>query len=123
MSITLNSKTYDNVGFNANGQFVYSEKSGGVPSSFSYLTAKANTGTGKTDSTVKWNLSLPIAATTDGECACAGEVMRTYYNRIEITIPAGSSATERADLLARIQDLVTSSQFAASITSLAQPNS
>lgn len=123
MPITLNSKTYDNVGFNPNGQFVYSEKSGGVPSSFSYLTAKANSGTGRSDSVVKWNLSLPIVATDDSACACDGNVLRTYYVRMEVTIPSGSSAAERADLLARLQELTSATQFTASITSLAQPSS
>ena len=56
MSIVLDGLTYDNVGFNQNGQFVYSEKSAGVPSGFAYLTTKVNTGTGKSDSVVKWNL-------------------------------------------------------------------
>lgn len=122
MSISLNSKTYNDVGFNQNGQFVYSEKSSGVPSGFSYLTAKANTGTGKSDSTVKWNLSIPIISATDTDCSCAGEVLRSYYTRIEMTLPAGSSAAERTDLLARIQDLVQTAEFAASVTSLAQPS-
>lgn len=123
MPITLNSKIYDNVGFNQNGQFVYSEKSSGVPSGFSYLTAKVNTGTGKTDSTVKWNLSIPVVATTDSDCACSGDVQRNYYVRLEITEPAGSTSAERADVLARIASLVGATQFTASVTSLVQPSS
>jgi len=123
MSISLNSKTYSYAGWNQNQQAVYSEKSGGVPASFSYLTTKVNTGTGKSDSTAKWNLSVPIVATSDSDCACAGDSLRTYYVRIEFTAPSGSTAAERADLLARIQDLVQTSEFVASISSLAQPNS
>jgi hypothetical protein len=122
MPITLDSLVYDNVGFNQNGQYVYSEKSAGVPSGFAYLTAKVNTGTGKADSVVKWNLSRPIVATVDSDCACAGEVLRTYYARIEITIPAGSTAAERIDFDDQIQSLVAAAQWVASVETLVQPS-
>jgi len=123
MPITLNTKVYDNVGFNTNGQFVYSNKDAGVPSGFSYVTTKVNTGTGASDSTMKWNLSLPIVATTDSDCACAGDVKRTYYARIEVTAPAGSTLAERQDIRLRIRDLVASAQFIASVETLVQPSS
>ena len=123
MSITLNSKVYDNVGFNQNGQFVYAEKSAGVPSGFSYLTGKVNTGTGKSDSTVKWNLSIPIVATTDSDCACSGDVLRQYYAKIEVTEPAGSTSAERADVRARIASLVAATQWVDSVEDLTQPSS
>lgn len=122
MSITLNSKTYAFSGFNQNQQSLYSERSGGVPSSFSFLTGRVNTGTGKSDSTVKWNLSVPVVATEDTECSCVGDPLRTYYVRIEITVPSGSSAAERADLLARIQGLVTAPEFEDSVDVLLQPS-
>lgn len=122
MPITLNTKTYDNVGFNQNGQFAYSEKSAGIPSGFSYLTSKVGTGTGKSDSTVKWNLSLPIVATSDSDCSCAGDVLRTSYIRLEITLPAGSQLAERQDLRLRLKDLVASAQFIAAIDNLVQPS-
>lgn len=121
--ITLNTKQYSWVGFNPNGQGLYAEKSGGVPSSFSYLTSKVNTGTGKADSTVKWNLSIPIVVTSDSSCGCVGDVMRTYYLRIEVTAPSGSSAAERDDLALRISDLVASAEFQASVKGLTQPSS
>ena len=123
MPITLDSLVYDVVGFNQNGQFVYSEKSAGVPSGFAYLTSKVNTGTGKNDSSVKWNLSRPIVATTDSDCACAGDVLRTYYCKIEFTIPSGATAAERVDFTDQIQSLVLTSQFTASTETLVQPSS
>lgn len=123
MSVTLNTKVYDNVGFNSNGQFVYSEKSGGTPSSFSYLTTKVAVGSGKADSVVKWNLSVPIVATTDSDCACTGEILRSSYVKIEVSLPAGSSAAERTDVRARIASLVAATQFVDSIEDLTQPSS
>lgn len=123
MSIVLDSKTYTFSGWNQNQQALYSEKSGGVPSSFSYLTAKVNTGTGKSDSTVKWNLSIPIVATVDSECACAGDVLRTYYVRIEVTEPAGSTLAERENVHDCLTNLVAAPEFQSSIEGLVQPSS
>lgn len=119
-NIVLNSKTYAGIGFNQNGQSVFKETSAGVPSGFSYLTDKVTTGTGKSDTSVKWNLSVPVIATVDTDCSCAGDPLRTYYVRIEVSIPAGSSAVERTDLLTRIQALVATSQFEGSIEDLNQ---
>lgn len=123
MSITLNGKVYNPIGFNQNGQFVYSETSGGYPSAFSYLTSKVNTGTGKTDSSVKWNLSIPVVATGDSDCSCTGSVLRTSFGKIEITEPASGTAAERLDFWTRVSDLVASAQFKASIQTLTQPSS
>jgi hypothetical protein len=120
-NIVLNSKTYAGIGFNQNGQSVFKETSAGVPSGFSYLTEKTSTGTGKSDSTVKWNLSLPVVATVDSDCSCAGEVLRTAYVRLEISFAASSTAAERTDVLDRLQDLVLTSQFIGSLTNLDQP--
>lgn len=119
-NIVLNSKTYAGIGFNQNGQSVFKESSAGIPSGFSYLTDKVNTGTGKSDTSVKWNLSVPVIATEDTDCSCAGDTLRTSYIRIEVSVGAGSSAAERTDLLARIRDLVGTTQFGGSITALDQ---
>lgn len=123
MPITLNTKVYNGIGFNPNGQFVYSETSGGTASSFSYLTSRVNAGTGKSDSTVKWNLSIPVTAAVDSDCSCAGDVLRTDYVRIEVTVPAGATAAERTDIWTRVKDLVSAAQFKASIETLSQPAS
>lgn len=120
-NIVLNSKTYSGIGFNQNGQSVFKETSAGVPSGFSYLTEKTSTGTGKSDSTVKWNLSVPVIATADSDCACSGDVLRTAYLRLEVSFAAGSSLVERTDVLDRLQDLVLTTQFIASLTNLDQP--
>lgn len=123
MPITLDGLVFDNVGFNQNGQFVYSEKSAGTPSGFQYLTTKVNTGTGKADSVVKFNLSMPIVATVDSDCACAGDVLRTYYAKIELVIPSGSTAAERVNFDDEIQSLVLTTQWIAAVETLVQPSS
>lgn len=121
MAIVLNSKTYNAVGFNANGQSVFKETSSGVPAGFSYLTSKVGVGSGKGDTSVKWNLSLPIVATTDSACACSGGLLRTDYVRIESTFGSGTPLAERTDVLARLRDLVLTPEFENSFLGLTQP--
>lgn len=125
MSIVLNSKTYNFAGFDQNGVSIYKETSSGVPGGFSYLTCRVSTpATDKADSKVMWRLTMPILAAADSSCSCEGAVLRTYrFDDGKVTIPSGSLAAERADFLARIQALVDTTQYAASINSLVQPTS
>ena len=122
MAITLNTKVYNGTGFNVNQQYVYKETSATYPSGFSYLTAKANTGTGKKSSVVCWNLSLPHVADAASTCACAGDVLGTDYIRIEVDVSAITSAADRLDIWTRLRDLVASTPFKDSITALTQPS-
>lgn len=124
MSIVLNSKTYNFGGYDPNSVSQYIERSAGVPSGFSLLTSRVQgAGQGATDQKVRWWLNIPIIATVDSECACVGQVLRTYKVRIEVEEPAGSLAAERTDLQARIVALVSTTEFSASITNLLQPSS
>lgn len=120
-NIVLNSKTYTGIGFDANGVSQWVEQSGGIPSSFSKLTGKVNLGSGKSGSTVKWKFAVPIVAASDSSCACEGDVLRTYYVRIEVDEPAGSQSAERIDVRARIASLIGVTQFVDSIEDLTQP--
>lgn len=122
MAITLNAKAYNFAGFNNVSQSVYKYTGGGLPSSFSYLTSKVNTGTGKADSTARWNLSVPHVATADSACGCEGTVLGTDYVRIELSVAPITTAAERTDLWTRLRDLVASAEFKASVESLTQPS-
>lgn len=125
MAIVLNSKTYNFAGFDQNGVSVYKETSSGVPGGFSMLTCRVTTpATDKADAKVMWRLTMPILAAADSTCACEGAVLRVYrFDDGKVTIPSGSLSAERADFLARIQSLVDTTQYAASINSLTQPTS
>lgn len=122
MSITLNSHVYSYDGFTNQAISQYSDRSGGVPSSFSPLTSKVEDGSSSSNTKVRWKLKVPVVATVDSECSCAGTLLREYITDIVITVPPGSTAAERTDLEARISDLVASPEFSASIISLVQPN-
>lgn len=119
MSIILNSKTYNPDGFDANGVSNYSERSAGVPSGFSGLAF----GQTRTAEYVKGRvtLNIPIVATTDSDCSCAGAGLRTSRLRIELEEPVTGTLAERQDFLDRLQDLVSTAQFTAFVLNLVKP--
>lgn len=118
----LNSKDYAFAGFNNAGQSVYRESAGGVPTSFSYLTNKVTTRGAKANSEDRWHLSVPHVADSASACACEGDITGTDYVRIDVSLSPTTSATQRTDILMRIQDLVLTSQFVNSVTGLIQPS-
>lgn len=120
MPITLNTHVYTFDGFTNQAISQYSDRSGGVPSSFSLLTDKVESGASNRDTKVRWKLKLPVVAATDSECSCAGSLLREYIADIVITVPPGSTAAERDDLHDRIKDLVVTPQFEASLVNLVQ---
>lgn len=124
MAITLNSKTYNFIGFDRNGVSIYQETSGGFPTSFSYLTCRVFPATAKEPAKVRWRLTMPVVATVDLGSVSAGSVLRTYeYDEGRINIPGAGSAAERTDFSARITGLAANAQYLASLTSLVQPSS
>jgi hypothetical protein len=61
-------------------------------------------------------------ATVDSDCSCAGDVLRTFYAKIEIVIPAGATVAERADFDDELQSLVLTTQWVNSVENLVQPS-
>lgn len=122
-TITLNTKAYNWAGFNTQQQSVWKYAGSGIPVDFSYLTNRTVSSTGGKQSTVRWNLSVPHVATEATSCACPGGLLGTDYVRIEVQVRPGSTTSERADLLARIQGLVAHADFASSLNTLSQPTS
>lgn len=124
MSITLNSKIYNFIGFDKNGVSIYQETSAGVPSGFSQLSCRVIQSSGNNDAVVRWRLRMPVVAVSDSECSCVGTVLRTFvYEDGKMSIPASSSAAERTDFQLRVTALAATAQFLASINSLVQPSS
>lgn len=124
MAITLNSKTYNFIGFDRNGVSVYQESSGGFPTSFSYLTCRELPASGKQPAKVRWRLTMPVVAPADTGFTAAGTILRTYaYDEGRVDIPADGTSAERTDFAARIADLTADAKYSASIVSLTQPSS
>lgn len=124
MAITLNSKTYNFVGFDKNGVSIYQETSAGVPSGFSYLTCRIIPASSTVPAKVRWRLTMPVVAAADSSCSCVGSVLRTYsYDEGRVDIPSTSTSAERTDFATRLGDLVDTAAYQASITTLTQPSS
>lgn len=123
MSIVLNSKTYNWSGWTPQGASSFIETSGGVPNSFSPLTAQVTLNESKTANRISWKLKVPYVVTEDSSCGCLGDVIDEDIVDIVVRPSRKRSAAGRTDLLARIRDLVDTSQFGNSITSLTTPSS
>lgn len=123
MAIVLNTKTYSFRGFLApNSISSYLETSGGVPSSFSPLTAKVEDGGSKGNTKVRWKLKVPTVETDPSACACPGDVIMDDYVDIVFTFGPKTTLAKRTDVLTRIQQLVLKAEFTASVNDLVQPS-
>lgn len=117
-TIVLNSLNYVGSGI-LNGASMFWERSKGIVNAFSQLSARINMTQERTN--VLWKLTLPITVASDSACGCAGEVERSTTVDISVRLGRAATAAERADVLARVRDLVASTQFGSSITSLDLP--
>lgn len=118
-TIVLNSLNYVGSGI-LNGASFFWERSKGLANAFSPLSARVNMTQDKTN--VLWKLTVPVTVAADSPCGCVGDVVRTTYVDITVRMGRAATAAERADVLARVKDLVASTQFASSITDLNLPS-
>lgn len=119
-NITLDGVVYAGIGYNDLRQSAWVDKSGGVPSSFSYLTMKANLGTGSAKSTAKVNLSIPVIAEEATACACPGDILDVDRVHIEVTFGKGAGAARREHVRKAIQSLATDAVFIDLVDNLTQ---
>lgn len=117
-TIVLNSLNYVGNGI-LNGVSIFWEKAAGLVNAFSPLTCRINFN--KENTNILWKLVVPVTKADDSACGCAGEVVRTTYVDISVRLGRTATAAERADVLARVRDLVAHASFGSSITSLTQP--
>jgi hypothetical protein len=118
-NITLNALLYAGQGI-LNGVASFVNRTAGVVNGFSTLTGRVNI-TDNKKTVVGWKLTLPILVAEDSPCGCAGAVARTSIVDITVRYDRSATAAERADVLKRVQDLVLTTQFAQSVSSLVQP--
>ena len=62
---------------------------------------------------IRFKLDVPKAASDNSSCACIGQNIGTGIATVELVIPSGFTATERADFTDRIQGLVANAVFTA----------
>lgn len=109
-NVTLNSVVYAPGGTN-NGLSTWTNRSAGFGSGFSNLTEKFVQPTTGDVVRITFSLAIPIVQAADSDCACAGTLLRTSSVQISVWVPVNSTDAERADLLARIQSLVSTTPF------------
>lgn len=115
-NIVLNSLTYVGNGI-INGLNSFIERSAGVVNGFRYLNNRVTLGD---RTTVSWKITDPVLIAADSPCGCAGKVKYTNYVDITLRADRATTADERAAILQSIRDLVATSNFGSSITSLVQ---
>lgn len=119
--VTLNSVVYNPAGA-SNGVLFWYDRSGGVAKSFSPLTTVFSTKVGQNQRTkVSVRLEVPVVATTDSTCGCAGSLLRTSSFQGEYWIDPAATAAERLDLFNRVKDLMASAMIGSSIKDLDPP--
>lgn len=105
-SITLNSVVYSPAGVNK-GIATWMNRSAGVQGGFSPLTQKFSSATSATTQTkVEFRLVVPVVATTDDQCSCAGDVLRSNSAALSFWLSPKDTLAERTDLLNRIKALI-----------------
>lgn len=107
-AVTLNTVVYDPAGAN-NGILTWVNRVGGVLNSFSKLTQGFITNSGARKLTkASFRVEVPVVATADSTCSCAGAVLRTSSAQIDFWIDPNATLVERTDLFNRVKDLAAS---------------
>lgn len=124
MSITLNTKVYNFAGHTPQSLSLYTERGAGVATGFSNLTSRVEDGniSSGAKTKVRWKLKVPVIQAAESDCACPGDVLREAIVDLVVTFDPKATATERTDILTRLQDLVLKTEFTASVANLVQPS-
>lgn len=117
-NIVLNSLTYVGTGI-LQGVSWFWERSAGIVSAFRSLSCRINFADKR--SNVQWKVVLPVTKAEDTACGCTGEVLRTAVVTITVHHDQLATVAERTATLTSVRDLVASTPFGESITSLTLP--
>lgn len=122
MAITLNGKSYGFTGF-VNRISTYLNRPTGPASGFSELTAAVTNGvpSTKTKSRVRWRCVVPVVADGESPQHVEGDIIRMGDFEILVRAEATASSAELDDLCERIESLVASPEFTASVKGLTPP--
>lgn len=116
-SVTLNTVVYTAAGVKA-GVANWISRAGGILAGFSLLKQQFREPVSGTQTKIDFNLSVPVLATTDSACGCAGTLMRTNSVTISVWVAGTSTLAERTDLYLRLKDLVATSMFSDAVENL-----
>lgn len=119
--MVLNTKTYAKSGTESGtNRSLWIYRGTGVASEFSTVSETIKNPVTGTQIKIDFKLDLPIVATEDTSCACAGDVLRTNTATISVWVAKSSTTAERTDLYLRLKDLVADTQFIGAVENLNQ---
>lgn len=105
-AITLNTVVYDPNGA-PSGKPSWVNRASGLLGSFSKVVQDFTDSVGKLKLTrVNFKLEVPVVATVDTACVCAGTTLRLGTASVTFTVAPDSTLAERTDLYLRLKDLV-----------------
>lgn len=117
-NVTLNAVVYTPSGVDQKGTAKWTNRTSGFGNGFSVISESVVTPSTGSVTKELFTLNIPIVATVDGACSCAGDLLRTSTVQISVWIPNSSTAAERLDLWTRIRDLVASAPFVNGVENL-----
>lgn len=109
-NLVLNTKTYTPDGV-SNGVAQWSNRSDGIAAGFSVVKQTLKNPVTGTQIKIDHTLVVPVVASVDTACVCAGEKLRESTVTISVWVPASSTTAERTDVYLRLKDLVADTQF------------
>jgi hypothetical protein len=120
-SITLNSVVYSYAS-DQGGIITWRDTTGGIPTGFGTITMRMGLTPSKDGPyRVELGLRLPVVATDDSDCSCAGTLLRYENVRVSVELPQTGTAAERTDFAVRLKDLLANALVQAALSSLVRP--
>jgi hypothetical protein len=116
-AVTLNTVAYAPSGLR-NGIAIWTSRVGGLLAGFSKLTQSYKDPVTGTQTKIDFQISVPVLATADSSCGCAGDLLRTNSASISFWVAASSTLAERTDLYLRVKDLIAASVVTDAVESL-----
>lgn len=117
MAIVLNTKSYGFAGI-AQSVSTYLEKSLGLVSLFSRLTASVRLA--EKEVRTDWRLDLTFPVDPETPCTCPNDTLSAFV-KITAVMSNDLTAAQRADFALRIKDLAASTEYQSSLTGPTQP--
>lgn len=122
-NLTLNSVVYAYQGVSNGNILSWTSAGTGIPSGFSKASMQLRPGF---KAGQPWRLSshlyLPVIATEDSECACAGTLLGSIVERKEVEVWSMSGTALRTDFSLRAKDLANDAQWRGMISNLVLPS-
>lgn len=110
-TLTLNAKAYGANRVDANNVAHWTERSAGVAAGYSPLSLSIVEPRGTKPGRVGFRLEVPVVATSDSTCSCTGTVLRTISFTGYADMAGSSTDAEKTDVLARVIDFMSTTQF------------